>query len=106
MRTHSQYKHSQYMQLSNQSHKSHPPSTTPVVYMDISDGDKLIGTIHIKMFPDAFPAGVDNFIQIASGNTYQITMLGSGDYKYERHVKRTFEGCRIFNFVHNLGTNS
>lgn len=66
------------------------------IYMDIHmDGEKM-GRILIKLFRDVFPAGVDNFIGIASGNTYRIEKKGCGKYQYIKEIRRTYEGCKFF----------
>lgn len=73
----------------------------PVVYMDISLKGELIGRIHIRLFRDVFPAGVENFIKIASGKTYKIVNKGTSKFKYSSDTRRTYEGCKFFHFLHN-----
>jgi cyclophilin family peptidyl-prolyl cis-trans isomerase len=73
----------------------------PVVYMDISLKGDLLGTIYIRLFRDAFPAGVENFVKIAGGRTYKISKKGSGQYKYTKQSKRTYEGSKFFQMLYN-----
>lgn len=73
----------------------------PIVYMDISLQGKTLGRIHIRLFRDVFPAGVENFIKIASGKTYRVAIKGQDKYKYKRECKRTYEGCKFYKFLYN-----
>ena len=73
----------------------------PIVYMDITLQEKVIGRIYIRLFRDVFPAGVENFVKIASSRTYQVTIKGDGRYKYKKEVKRTFDGCKFYHFLHD-----
>jgi peptidyl-prolyl isomerase H (cyclophilin H) len=73
----------------------------PVVYMDISLKGEILGRIHIRLFRDVFPAGIENFVKIASGRTFKVVKKGNGRYKYKKEVKRTYEGCKFFQFLHN-----
>lgn len=71
-----------------------------VVWMDISINEEVIGRIHIKLFPEVFPAGVENFIRIVTGETYRAEHKGTGDNKFIREVRRTYEGCKFFNVLY------
>ncbi|AKI80339.1 structural PPIase-like protein [Acanthamoeba polyphaga mimivirus] len=73
----------------------------PRVYMDIVLNNEIIGRLQIKLFRDAFPAGVENFVQLANGKTYRVNSNGTGKYKYNRHINRTYEGCKFHNILHN-----
>lgn len=73
----------------------------PEVYMDISLNNNSMGTIRIKLFRDVFPAGVENFVKIASGKTYKIKYYGDGKYKYSKQTKRTFEDTKFFKLTYN-----
>lgn len=73
----------------------------PIVFMDISLKGEKIGRIYIKLFRDVFPAGVENFVRIANGNTYNIINKSVGTYTYAKHTRRTFDNCKFFNFLHN-----
>ena len=73
----------------------------PVVYMDISLKGQIIGRIHIRLFREVFPAGVENFVKIASGQTYRVTQKGMGRYKYKKEAQRSFDGTKLFHFLHN-----
>lgn len=73
----------------------------PVVYMDITLKGEVIGRIFIRLFRDVFPAGVENFVRIASGRTYKVVKKGIGRYKYKKNIQRTYEGCKFFHFLHN-----
>lgn len=73
----------------------------PLVYMDINIGCELLGRLHIRLFRDVFPAGVENFVKIASSRTYQVTIKGSGAYKYKKEIKRSYDGCRFYHKLHN-----
>lgn len=73
----------------------------PIVYMDIGlKGDNL-GRIYIRLFRDVFPAGVENFVKIAGGKTYRVEKKGFGKYKYNKEIKRTYEGCKFYHFLFN-----
>lgn len=72
-----------------------------VVYMDIMLNNENMGRLYIRLFRDVFPAGVENFIRIAAGNTYRVVKNGNGKYTYKKEIKRTYEGCKIFRFLHN-----
>ena len=69
--------------------------------MDISLKGEVLGRILIKLFRDAFPAGVENFVKIAGGNTYKVIKKGNGQFKYIKQIKRTYDGCKFFSFSHN-----
>jgi cyclophilin family peptidyl-prolyl cis-trans isomerase len=73
----------------------------PIVFMDILLKGELFGRIMIRLFRDSFPAGVENFVRIASGKTYRIEPRGTGRYTYEKVTRRTYEGCRFFNYMFN-----
>lgn len=73
----------------------------PVVFMDISLKGEIIGRIYIILFREVFPAGVENFVRIAAGITYRVTKKGIGRYKYKKETRRTYEGCKFFNFLYN-----
>ena len=73
----------------------------PVIYMDISLKGEILGRILIRLFRDVFPAGVENFIKIAGGQTYKYIPKGFGNYKFTKEVKRTYEGCKFFHFLYN-----
>lgn len=72
----------------------------PIVWMDIVLREEIIGRIYIRLFRDVFPAGVENFVRIASGKTIRSEPKGIGRYKYVREVIRTYTGCKFFNFSH------
>ena len=73
----------------------------PIVYMDISLKGEIIGRIHIRLFRDVFPAGVENFVRIASGRTYRVIKKGFGNHKYKKEQRRTFDGAKFFHFLYN-----
>lgn len=73
----------------------------PIIYMDISLKGESLGRIYIRLFRDVFPAGVENFVKIASGKTYRIIKKGNGKYKYKKEIRRTFDGCKFFQFLYN-----
>lgn len=73
----------------------------PVICMDISLKGEILGRILIRLFRDVFPAGVENFIKIAGGQTYKYIPKGFGNYKYTKEVRRTYEGCKFFHFLYN-----
>ena len=72
----------------------------PVVYIDIELKSETLGRIFIQLFRDAFPAGVENFIKIIEGKTYNVKECGYGKCKYQKQIKRSYEGCKFFNFLH------
>lgn len=73
----------------------------PVVTMDIILKGELLGKIMIKLFRDAFPAGVENFTRICLGSTYRLENKGGGDFSYKKQIRRTFSGCKFYNFSYN-----
>lgn len=73
----------------------------PVVFMDITLKEECLGRIYIKLFRDVFPAGVENFVRIASGQTFRSEKKGSGPYKYSKEIRRTFDGSKFYNFLFN-----
>ena len=73
----------------------------PVVYFDIVLKGETMGRLYIRMFRDVFPAGVENFVRIAMGKTQRIINKGSGQHKYKKVIRRTYEGCKFYNFLHN-----
>lgn len=72
-----------------------------VVYMDIGLNGETLGRIHIRLFRDVFPAGVENFIRIATGQTSRIIEKGSGRYRFNKEITRTYEKCKFYRFSHN-----
>lgn len=73
----------------------------PIVYMDISLKGEIMGRIHIRLFRDVFPAGVENFVRIAGSRTYRVMDKGTGRYKYKKEVKRTYENSKFYHFLYN-----
>jgi len=73
----------------------------PTVFMDITLQEECIGRIYIRLFRDVFPAGVENFVRIANGQTFRVQNKGGDGYKYKKETRRTYEGCRFFNFQFN-----
>lgn len=73
----------------------------PVVYMDIMLGGDFFGRIYIRLVREAFPAGVENFVRIADGQTTRIIRKGTGKFRFRKEIKRTYEDARIFNFLFN-----
>ena len=73
----------------------------PIVYMDIALNGEILGRIHIRLFREVFPAGVENFIRIANGETSRIIEKGGGRYRFNKETKRTYENCRFFHISHN-----
>jgi len=70
------------------------------VWMDIVLQEEVIGRIHIRLFRDVFPAGVENFVHLAQGDTIRAEYKGSGDNRFVREVVRKYEGGKFFNFSH------
>lgn len=73
----------------------------PIVYMDISLGGEILGRIHIRLLRDAFPAGVENFIRIATGQTTRVIKKGDGRYRFNREIPRSYKNCKFYHFLHN-----
>ena len=73
----------------------------PVVYMDISLKGEVIGRLYIRLFRDVFPAGVENFYNIAGGRTYRVEKKGDGRYQYNKETRRTYQGSKFFHFLHD-----
>lgn len=76
-------------------------SDNPVIYMDIGLSDNLMGRIHITLFRDVFPAGVENFVHIAKGDTYRTIKQGVGEYTFYKQIRRTYDGCLFFEKKHD-----
>jgi len=75
--------------------------SNPVVYMDISLKGEVIGTLLIRLFRDVFPAGVENFVNLAGGQTYQIIQKGSPPLTWTQDTIRTYTGTKFYHFLHN-----
>jgi len=75
--------------------------SNPIVYMDIGLKGNLIGRIQIRLFRDVFPAGVENFVKIANGQTYKVIKKGNGQFIYTKDVRRTYDNCKFYHFLHN-----
>jgi cyclophilin family peptidyl-prolyl cis-trans isomerase len=73
----------------------------PIVYMDIVLKGECLGRIYIRLFRDVFPAGVENFVRIATGKTYKSIKKGSGNFKYKKETRRTYEGSKFYSFLYN-----
>src|SRR5271169_6423974 len=73
----------------------------PVVFMDITLKGESLGRIFIRLFREVFPAGVENFVRIATGKTYRVVKKEIGKYKYKKEVRRTYEGTKSFSFLYN-----
>lgn len=73
----------------------------PLVYMDIELKGEILGRISIKLFRDVFPAGVENFVGIVGGKTYQVTKKGFGSNTYTKQTRRTYDGSKFFKLKHN-----
>lgn len=73
----------------------------PVVYMDISLNGQKLGRICIRLYRGAFPAGVENFVKIATGNTCRICKPSEPKYRYIKHIKRSFDNTNFFNHSYN-----
>ncbi|BCS83418.1 putative structural ppiase-like protein [Cotonvirus japonicus] len=71
------------------------------LFMDISLKGEHMGKLLIKLFRDAFPAGVENFVGLITGKTHQVIHNGSGRYKTTKQTKRSYVGCKFFNYKHN-----
>ncbi|CAH6421648.1 Cyclophilin type peptidyl-prolyl cis-trans isomerase/CLD [uncultured virus] len=78
-----------------------PPDSgqNPIVYFDIAANSQSLGRIHIKLFRDVFPAGVENFVLIAAGVTYRIQTKGCGKGKFMKETQRSYTGCKFFHKV-------
>src|SRR5690606_13736395 len=73
----------------------------PVVWMDITLNEEVIGRIFIRLYRDVFPAGVENFYRIASKQTYRIQEKGAGRYRYKKDTLRTFQGNKFFHMKYD-----
>lgn len=73
----------------------------PVVWMDITLNEEVIGRIFIRLYRDVFPAGVENFYRIASNQTYRIQEKGAGRYRYKKDTLRTFQGNKFFHMKYD-----
>lgn len=71
------------------------------VYMDIMVKGELLGRIHIGLYRETFPAGVENFVNIIGGKTCKVIEMGNGAFQYKKCIRRTYEGCKFFNLSHN-----
>ncbi len=71
------------------------------VYFDIGIDGKIIGRIKIKLFRDSFPAGVENFIRLASGETLRHNKMGNGKYGYYQRIVRSYDNTKFYKNIHN-----
>lgn len=79
----------------------HSPTNT-AIYLDIGiHGRGHLGRLTIELFRNSFPAGVENLIRIASGETSRTFERGAGeDTYYVQHV-RSFSGTTIHSQAHD-----
>lgn len=73
----------------------------PVVNMEICINGEFFGMVRIKLFREVFPAGVENFVKISAGKTYQITKKGANRVSYTKDTRRSYDGCAFYHFSHN-----
>jgi cyclophilin family peptidyl-prolyl cis-trans isomerase len=73
----------------------------PIIIMHLTLNGENFGKLQIRLFRDVFPAGVENFVGIASGKTYRVVTKGKGQYAFNRETRRTYDGCKIFKLYHN-----
>ena len=73
----------------------------PIVFFDISLKEECLGRLWIRLHREVFPAGVENFVKIASGTTYKTVVERIGDFTYKRDTRRTYEGCKFFSKKYN-----
>lgn len=82
----------------------------PVIFFDIGVGQKTIGRLVFRLDRDVFPAGVENLVRIAEGNTHRVILdpkiripkerVIRGSSTIVKQIRRTFEGCQFFKVLH------
>jgi cyclophilin family peptidyl-prolyl cis-trans isomerase len=77
--------------------------SNPQVYFDIKLKNDIIGRIGIRLFREVFPAGVENFVGIASGKTYKADKIVSSAYGHSliKETKRTYDDCNFYQNRYN-----
>uniref|UniRef100_A0A6C0LS80 PPIase cyclophilin-type domain-containing protein n=1 Tax=viral metagenome TaxID=1070528 RepID=A0A6C0LS80_9ZZZZ len=73
----------------------------PVVFMDITLQGELLGRIHIRLFREIFPSGVENFVKIIDGRTFKVQNKKYGRYGYTEEKRRTYQGCKFYSHLFN-----
>ncbi len=73
----------------------------PIVYMNIKINGEELGVIHIRLDRDVFPAGVENFVQIAAGQTDRVIKQGNGRYRFNKNIQRTYQNCKFHHLSYN-----
>lgn len=85
--------------------------SAPVIFFDIDLANKDMGRLVFRLDRKVFPAGVENLVRIAEGNTHRIVVEPHvklpGEQVVRRQtgivkqVRRTYEGCEFFRVVYN-----
>lgn len=73
----------------------------PIIYFDIEVAGKQLGRIYIKLYRDVFPAGVENFVQIAAGSTYKTQLKGCGKSKFVKQIQRSYADSIFYHKAYN-----
>lgn len=73
----------------------------PMIYMDLTVNNKPQGRIYIKLFRDAFPAGVENFLEIAAGSTQRAGPVNPAMPCDLKVIPRTYVDSKFYNFLFN-----
>lgn len=69
--------------------------------MNISADNESLGKLEIELYPEIFPLGVRNFLEIVKGSTYKISEKNIGPFTCEKEVRRSYDGCVFFAKVYN-----
>jgi cyclophilin family peptidyl-prolyl cis-trans isomerase len=83
----------------------------PVIFFDIDVAQKYIGRLVFRLDRDVFPAGVENLVRIAEGDTHRVVLdpkiripgekIIRGSSTIVKQIRRTFVGCQFFKVLHN-----
>lgn len=74
----------------------------PIVYLDLTINDQIMGRVYIRLFREVFPAAVENFVKTAEGNTFRLEkreLINS--QKYYKETRRTFNNTLFHDFYYN-----
>lgn len=75
-----------------------PPNSglLPRVKMEIMVGERHLGYLYIELDREAFPLGVENFVNLCRGNTYRVEDVGYRPFTAKRVTQRTYESSKFY----------
>ena len=75
------------------------PRYTPRIYLDLQLDQRQLGRIYIKLFPESFPAGVENIYHLALGDSIKTISTGTPRHPSSRQIRRTLEGSIFYRCI-------